>query len=162
MVWSPDLAWAYVVCEIISAVAVFPYDAARSEFASTTPAQVISTLAPTHNASEFTKAAEVAVSADGTLLFASNRGNQSIAVFDVDSATGLLALRSLALGVAWPRDISVLGASLLAIERDGGAAGRGAVGVFDIAPGPTGGGLVLPPRESHDVASPASYAYVAL
>ena len=88
-----------------------------------------------HSASEYTKAAEVAVSADGTLLFASNRGNQSIAVFDIDSATGLLALRSLALDIAWPRDIAVLGASLLAIERDGGGAGRGAVSVIDILSG---------------------------
>ena len=90
-------------------------------------------------------------------MFASNRGNNSVSVFDV-SDTGMLSLRSLTLGIEWPRDIAVLGNSLLALERDGGGDKHGALSVFDIVAGAQGPALPSqsPPRELHSVASPCS------
>ena len=42
------------------------------------------------------RAAEIEVSADGRFVYASNRGNDSIAVFAVDAATGLLRFQGAA------------------------------------------------------------------
>tara|TARA_B110000208_G_scaffold3609_1_gene4850 strand:+ start:39 stop:1268 length:1230 start_codon:yes stop_codon:yes gene_type:complete len=162
MKWSPSLEHAYVVCELSNEIAVFDYDGTIGEFTSTMPRQFISTLAPDHPVAEFSKAAEIAISQDGKKLFAANRGNQSIAAYSI-STSGALMLHSTILGVAWPRDIAVLGNSLLAIERDatkanGGTTLFGGVAVYDLdgdsprAPG-------AKPRQMIEMPSPASFVF---
>jgi 6-phosphogluconolactonase len=54
--------------------------------------QTISTLPPEFHGTN--TAAEVAVHPNGRFVYASNRGNDSIAIFAVDSATGTLSLIS--------------------------------------------------------------------
>ena len=56
-----------------------------------------------------TKAAAIKLTADGKILMASNRGHDSIAFYDVDEATGRLALRNIAkLTGKFPRDFELM------------------------------------------------------
>jgi 6-phosphogluconolactonase (cycloisomerase 2 family) len=165
MVWTPDLKQAYVLCEIGSQVAVFDYDAVQGGFVQSTPRQVLSSLALHRPSSgEATKAAEVAVSPDGRWVFAANRGNNSIAVLSAaPTAADPMRLDSIIYGAAWPRDMLVVGSSLLVIERD--MDGIGGVSVYDIRQQWEGGGariILDPPRTLRGVPSPASFALAPL
>jgi 6-phosphogluconolactonase len=77
--------FAYAVCEMGSSVAVFSYDPVKG---SLTPVQTISNLP-----SDFkgvNNSAEIEVDRSGRFLYASNRGNDSITVFAIDSVKGTL------------------------------------------------------------------------
>ena len=55
------------------------------------------------------KAAAIKLTADGKILMASNRGHDSIAFYDVDTATGKLTLRNVAkLTGKFPRDFELM------------------------------------------------------
>lgn len=57
----------------------------------------------------FSKCAAIKLSTDGSLLFASNRGHDSIAIFAVDAETGTLTLRRIAkLAGKFPRDFELM------------------------------------------------------
>eukprot|EP00656_Telonema_subtile_P004704 TRINITY_DN12141_c0_g1_i2.p1 TRINITY_DN12141_c0_g1~~TRINITY_DN12141_c0_g1_i2.p1 ORF type:complete len:145 (+),score=12.86 TRINITY_DN12141_c0_g1_i2:163-597(+) len=138
----------------------FRYDPETAMFKSATPAGLVSTLSRDHPGTEFTKAAEVAMTPDGALLFASNRGNQSIAGFQV-GADKAMGLQSIVYNVSWPRDILTVGSSLIALEmnRDG----KGAVSVYDFdLTSHKYGEMVSPPRQMISVPTPASFALVSL
>jgi 6-phosphogluconolactonase len=84
-VFCPGTRVAYVICEMGSSVAVFSFDQAKG---SLTPIQAISSLP-----ADFTgenNSAEIQVGHSGRFLYASNRGNDSIAVFAIDPARGTL------------------------------------------------------------------------
>lgn len=81
----PDGKFAYVVNEMQSSVTVFSYDAAKGALQSR---QTISTLPKDFSGSN--DDAEVQVHPSGRFLYASNRGHDSIAVFDIDRAKGTL------------------------------------------------------------------------
>lgn len=86
MAWHPTGRWVYVIEELANAISCYAWD----ERAGTLDArQTIGTLPPGF-AGENT-AAEILVRADGRVVYASNRGHDSIAVFAVDERTGRLA-----------------------------------------------------------------------
>ncbi|MBV9219194.1 MAG: lactonase family protein [Methylobacteriaceae bacterium] len=76
---------AFVINELNSTLDVLAYDAARGSFR---PLQSLSTRAS--NAGGENAAAEVALSPDGRHLYASNRGDDTIAICEVDQDSGLL------------------------------------------------------------------------
>ncbi|MCP3389810.1 lactonase family protein [Bradyrhizobium sp. CCGB12] len=76
---------AYVVNELDSTVTGYHFDAASG---SLKPFQVVSAVPDTFTGNS--RAAEIAVSADGRYVYASNRGNDSIAIFAIDAASGRL------------------------------------------------------------------------
>jgi 6-phosphogluconolactonase len=86
LVWHPSGACLYAINELRSTVTAFRYDAGRGALDSF---QTITTL-PAEFSGQST-AAEVAVSPDGRFLYGSNRGDDSLAVFQIDAASGALA-----------------------------------------------------------------------
>lgn len=66
--------------------------------------------------------AEVALSPDGTVAYVSNRGDDSIAVFDLGADGELLLRRRFSCGGTWPRHFAVLpgGTHLLVANERGG------------------------------------------
>jgi 6-phosphogluconolactonase len=84
----PSAPYAYVVNELDSTVAAYRYDRERGALE---PFQVLSALPGSFVGNS--RAAEIAVSADGRFVYASNRGHDSIVAFAVDLGTGRLAPR---------------------------------------------------------------------
>ncbi len=85
LAFHPTLPRAYVVNELDSTVLACTFDAATGRLQGL---QILSTL-PDDFVSN-SRAAEIEVSRDGRRVFASNRGADSIAVFEADAATGRL------------------------------------------------------------------------
>ncbi len=85
IVFHPSLPYTYVVNELDSTVTGYHYDPATGKLA---PAQVVPSLPETYAGNS--RASEIAVSADGRFVYASNRGFDSVAVFSVDPANGWL------------------------------------------------------------------------
>ena len=84
-VFDWDNRFGYVVNEMGSSVTAFRYN---REAGALTELQTISTL-PAGFAGE-DNSAEIELDAEGRFLYASNRGDDSIAVFAVDAKTGVL------------------------------------------------------------------------
>jgi 6-phosphogluconolactonase len=85
--FHPNGHFAYVVNELQSSITTFSYDPDRGAFKKL---NTVSTLPQ-----DFTGAndgAEIHVHPSGKLLYASNRGHDSIALFSIDSHTGALTL----------------------------------------------------------------------
>jgi 6-phosphogluconolactonase (cycloisomerase 2 family) len=87
--FHPTNDFAYVVNELDSTVTAHRFDAMTGKL---TPFQLVTTLPDTFVGDS--RASEIAVSHDGNLLYASNRGHDSVTTFSVDRSTGRLALRS--------------------------------------------------------------------
>lgn len=85
--FHPRLPYAYVVNELDSTVTGYRYDADTGRLS---PFQVVPSLPQDHTGNS--RAAEIAVSADGEFVYASNRGSDSVAVLSVDPATGWLTV----------------------------------------------------------------------
>jgi 6-phosphogluconolactonase len=83
--FHPNGKWAYSLNEISSTVDALTWD---SERGTLTRLQNISTLPDGFTGSN--TAAAVAVDATGRFLYASNRGDNSLAVFSIDDGTGTL------------------------------------------------------------------------
>jgi 6-phosphogluconolactonase (cycloisomerase 2 family) len=83
--FHPRLAIAWVVNELASTIATFSWDAERG---SLRPLQILPTQPPDYTGEN--TAAEIAVSAGGRFVYASNRGHDSVATFASDPRTGLL------------------------------------------------------------------------
>jgi 6-phosphogluconolactonase len=86
--FHPSAPYAYVVNELDSTVAAYRYDRGRGALE---PFQVLSTLPDTFTGDS--RAAEIAVSADGLFVYASNRGHESVAMFAADAGSGRLTPR---------------------------------------------------------------------
>jgi 6-phosphogluconolactonase len=86
--FHPTNAFAYVINELDSTVTAHRFDQMTGKL---TPFQLVTTLPDTFVGDS--RASEIALSNDGTLLYASNRGHDSVATFAVDRATGHLASR---------------------------------------------------------------------
>lgn len=86
MAVHPTLPVAYAMNELNSTVTAYTMAAAGT----LTILETKSTLPPGFNGTN--SGAHIAVSPDGKLLFASNRGHNSIVVFSVNAATGALSL----------------------------------------------------------------------
>ncbi|MBQ7189802.1 MAG: lactonase family protein [Kiritimatiellae bacterium] len=101
-IFHPNGKLAFLVYELGNAVTSFRYDGKRFE-----PVQTISMLPGGFQGD--TKAAAIKVSADGKRLFASNRGHNSIAVYDIDTETGALTLLTINQLVGkFPRDFTFM------------------------------------------------------
>lgn len=112
--FHPGQPYAYVNNELDSTVTTY-----RFERGVLTPRQIITTLPPSYTGNNTTS--EIAVARTGRHLYVSNRGHDSIAVFAIDDASGVLA------SVAWeptqgktPRFFTLdpAGATLYAANQD--------------------------------------------
>jgi 6-phosphogluconolactonase len=113
--FSADGRFLYVLSELSLTVAVFSYAADTGALAEL---QTISTLPG--KVEEGYSAAEIALHPSGRFLYTSNRGNDSIAVFVVDKATGrLAALQHKPTGGKTPRSFALdpSGSFLLAANQ---------------------------------------------
>lgn len=114
-----DERFLYVNHELDSEVSVF----AVGRAGELTEIQKVSTLPPdTTTASNST--AEIIIDRTGRHLYVSNRGHDSIAIYDVDTATGMLTLTAaVPAGGRTPRNIRLdpTGRFLLSANQDGGA-----------------------------------------
>jgi 6-phosphogluconolactonase len=116
LAFHPDGRQAYVINELDSTITRLDYDAASGKMSA---AQTLSTLPAAFQGRNIT--AEVVVHPDGTLLFGSNRGHDSIAAFRIDPATGALtALGHTPTGGKTPRNFAIdpTGAYLLAANQE--------------------------------------------
>ncbi|WP_310565395.1 lactonase family protein [Hydrogenophaga sp.] len=88
LAFHPSRPWAYVINELDSTVTAYTFDATTGALQAF---QVLSALADTFTGNS--RASEVEVDRSGRTLYASNRGEDSIAVFHIDADNGRLALR---------------------------------------------------------------------
>ncbi|HEU4780666.1 MAG TPA: lactonase family protein, partial [Steroidobacteraceae bacterium] len=88
LAFHPNGKWAYAIAELANEVMAFKWDAAKGVL---TQFQSAKTLA--EGFKEPSTAAEIAVRADGKFLYASNRGEDSMVVYAIDSSTGELTLK---------------------------------------------------------------------
>jgi len=101
--FHPSGKVAYVINEMGNTVTVFAYD---KEKGSLTEIQSIGTLPSDFKGTSYT--AEVVVHPSGKFLYGSNRGQDSIAVFKVDQASGkLTAAGHQGEEVKWPRNFNI-------------------------------------------------------
>jgi 6-phosphogluconolactonase (cycloisomerase 2 family) len=84
--FHPDGTWAYVVNELDSTVTTYGYERSNGKL---TPRQIISTLPGTYTQNNRTS--EIEVDRTGRFVYASNRGDDSIAIFRIDPHNGHLA-----------------------------------------------------------------------
>jgi 6-phosphogluconolactonase len=108
----------YAINELLSTVTAFTYDAERGALA---PLQTITTLPAGFSGTSWT--AEIEVSPDGRFVYGSNRGDDSLAVFRVDAATGRLAAAGHApVGGKYPRHFTIdpTGRFILAAHQNSG------------------------------------------
>jgi len=117
LAFHPKLPMVYVVTELGNTVAAFAWDAARGAMRE---AQTISTLPPDFRETSY--GADVHISPSGDFLYASNRGHDSLAIFSIDRATGLLSAAGYAPTLGkWPRNFVIhpSGNWLLAANQNG-------------------------------------------
>jgi 6-phosphogluconolactonase len=85
MVFRPDGRFAYVINELTSTVTVFSYDATAGRL---TEVQTLSSLPEYYDGPN--SGAEIAIHPSGKWVYASNRGNNTVVLFNVDGEKGTL------------------------------------------------------------------------
>ncbi len=116
LAFSPNGKFVYLVSEMGSTVTAFSYHAADGRLATL---QTVSTLPA--NFSGQSTAAEIAIHPSGRFLYASNRGDDSIAVFALNPGSGRLAfLQRVSTQGKTPRNFALdpSGQWLLAANQD--------------------------------------------
>jgi 6-phosphogluconolactonase len=112
----PSGQWIYLVNELNNTVTVFAYDDQQSDLKIL---QHISSLPEHYTAGSDDTAADIHVSSCGRYLYASNRGHDSIALFHIDNATGLLEAADWVIsGGRTPRNFAIIGGMLLAANQN--------------------------------------------
>jgi 6-phosphogluconolactonase len=103
MAFGKDGRYAYVIDELDSTITVFAYDAGNGSLRSL---QTISTLPRDWTGNNST--AEIEVHPSGKFLYASNRGHNSVALFNIDPARGTLKwVEARSTGGATPRHFGI-------------------------------------------------------
>jgi 6-phosphogluconolactonase len=103
LAFHPNGKLAYLINETNSTMTALSFDATSGTL---TPIQTLSTLPTTFTGTN--TAAEVWVHPSGNWLFGSNRGNDSIVVFALDSTTGQMTFKGVTpSGGASPRDFTL-------------------------------------------------------
>lgn len=148
LAWHPTAPVLYAINELRSTVTAFRWDAAGGVL---TPLQTIAAL-PEGFTGEST-AAEIAVSPDGRFVYASNRGDDSLAVFATDPSGTLTPVGRVPTGGRTPRSFAIDSAGRWLIAANQGS---GTVVVFRIDPGTGLPHAVGPPI---DVPEPASVLF---
>ncbi len=102
MVFHRKMPLLYVVNELGNSVSVYQFD---NESGSLTARQIISTLPDNYTGSS--KCADIHLTPDNHFLYASNRGHESLAAFQVDTVTGLLSNVGIYPTVNSPREFDI-------------------------------------------------------
>ncbi|GGK63564.1 lactonase family protein [Rufibacter glacialis] len=103
LTFHPNLRFAYVINELNSTLTAFTYN---PETGALTEVATVSTLPAGYTGESF--CADVHVSQDGRFLYGSNRGHNSIAVFQIDSNTNQLTLvEHVSTQGNWPRNFAL-------------------------------------------------------
>jgi len=116
LVFSSDGRFLYVINELQSSVAAYSYDATTGGLHEL---QTVSTLPKSFRGNN--TAAEIDIHSSGKFLFASNRGDDSIAVFSIDSHEGTLThVETASTSGKTPRSFAIdpTGSWLLAANQD--------------------------------------------
>lgn len=132
----PDGHFVYAINELDSTITAFAFDAADGTLAAR---QTLTTL-PVGFAGAST-CAEIRIHPAGRFVYGSNRGHDSVAVFALDPASGLMEARShVATGGRTPRDfcLSPDGRFLLAANQDSDSLVVFAIDPASGMPSPTG------------------------
>ena len=122
--FHPSSRYAYLITEMGSTVVAYSWDGADG----LTELQRISTLPPGWEGENY--CADIHVHPSGRFLYGSNRGHDSIVVYEIQQHSGLLRLSGHhSSGGRWPRNFALdpVGRRLLAANRD-----TGDVVVFDL------------------------------
>ena len=99
----PNGKWLYVINELDSTMTVFRYNSASGTLSQI---ETVSTLPSDFSGVSF--CADVHVSPSGKFLYGSNRGHNSIVVFQIDSRTGKLTqLEHVSTEGKWPRNFAI-------------------------------------------------------
>ena len=103
MAFHPSRPLAYVLDELVSSITAFAYDPARGAFIWL---QTISTLPRRFTGSNTT--AEIRIHPDGQFLYNTNRGHNSVAMFEIDPDTGKLGVIGWeSTRGEWPRGMNI-------------------------------------------------------
>jgi len=111
----PSGDYLYVINELDSTMTTFKYD---ERFGTLTLIDTVSTLPSDFTGTSY--CADVHVSASGKFLYGSNRGHNSIVVFEIDPQTGKLKLvEHVSTAGDWPRNFTIdpTGAFLLVANQ---------------------------------------------
>jgi 6-phosphogluconolactonase len=154
MVFRPDGRFVYVVNSINSTVDAYSYDASAGMLK---PIQNISTLPGYYDGPN--SAAEIDVHPSGKWLYVSNRGNNTVVLFEIDAANGALTyIEEQGTGGNTPRHFGIQPNAkhmvianqdthtLLACRIDSGNGRLKPSGVFAEAPSPTCAKFLPPPE----------------
>jgi 6-phosphogluconolactonase len=103
LAYAPDGKFVYVLNELTSAIAACSFE---SETGAMKTIQTISTLPDNFSGSNTT--AEIAIDTQGKFLFASNRGDDTIAIYSIDNNTGKLTfIERISTGGKTPRHFEI-------------------------------------------------------
>jgi 6-phosphogluconolactonase len=103
LAFSPDGSGLYVVNELDSTLSVFAVDRSTGGLQ---PRQTLSTLPASFTGENFP--GDIHGARSGRVVYASNRGHDSIAVFAVDTKKGELApVQHVSTGGKWPRNFAI-------------------------------------------------------
>ena len=103
MAFHPDRQHAYVLSELASSVTVFDYDPVRAAFIWK---QTISTLPPDFTGTNTT--AEIRIHPSGRFLYNTNRGHNSVTMFEIEPETGELEVIGWeSTRGEWPRGMNI-------------------------------------------------------
>jgi 6-phosphogluconolactonase len=137
MAFRPYGHFAYVINELNSTITAFAY---LSKTGVLKELQTISTLTPYYDGPN--SAAEIGINPSGKYLYASNRGNETIVLFEIDRDKGTLTyIEEQNTGGKTPRHFGIepSGKHLAIANQDSNIAGNGRLkpsGVFAEAPSP--------------------------
>lgn len=103
LAFHPNGRFAYVITELANTVIALAYDAARGSFEVL---QTVSTLPAGWTGESY--CAEICVHPSGRFVYGSNRGHDSIAIFAVDDASGMLTPAGhVSTQGQWPRSFAL-------------------------------------------------------
>jgi 6-phosphogluconolactonase len=103
MAFHQSRQFAYVLDELVSSITAFAYDPARGAFIWR---QTISTLPARFTG--FNTTAEIRIHPDGQFLYTTNRGHNSVAMFEIDQDTGKLSVIGWeSTRGEWPRGMNI-------------------------------------------------------
>jgi 6-phosphogluconolactonase len=103
MAFHPDRQHAYILDELVSSITVFDYDPVRGAFIWK---QTISTLPSDFSGVNTT--AEIRVHPSGQFLYNTNRGHNSVTMFEIDPDTGKLSVIGWeSTRGEWPRGMNI-------------------------------------------------------
>jgi 6-phosphogluconolactonase len=102
--FHPNGRFAYLIHELHSIIIALAYNQHTGTF---TEIQAVSTLPAGYQKEN--KCGGIRLTSDGSFLYASNRGHNSLAVYTIDDISGKLTyLENIPSGGAWPREFTVV------------------------------------------------------